>query len=84
MSHLVMNKESIHEDATTANRVVGILKSEGKLLGVILIIFCTNNPRQCKIQDKNIFKSFSLNVHNKVLVKTFFPLLSNTMALVLK
>lgn len=39
MSHLVMNKESIHEDATTAKRVVGILKSEEKLLGVILIIF---------------------------------------------
>ena len=39
MSRLVMNKESIHEDATTANRVVGILKSEEKLLGVILIMF---------------------------------------------
>ena len=39
MSRLVMNKESIHEDATTVNRVVGILKSEEKLLGVILIMF---------------------------------------------
>ena len=77
-----MNKESIHEDATTANRVVGILRREA--FGGNSNYVCTNNPRQCKIQDKNILKSFSLNVHNKALVKNFFPLLSNTMALILK